>query len=80
MKDTIDSVSKNEVATLSDGDISSRRSMSRRSLLGTIGLGAGAAAAAVFGATSPAAARSDSTRCWRDRDRGDRATVYCDRD
>ena len=80
MTDKNGPISKNEVVTLSEGDISSQRSMSRRSLLGTIGLGAGAAAAAVIGTTVPAAARSDNRQCWRDRDRGDRATVYCDRD
>jgi hypothetical protein len=71
---------KGKVLTLSDADISSQRSVSRRSLLGTLGLGAGVAAAAVIGAVRPAEARSDRRRCWRDNDRGDRATVYCDND
>jgi hypothetical protein len=71
---------KGKVVSLSDADISSQRTVSRRSLLGTIGLGAGVAAAAVFGTTTAAEARSDRRRCWRDNDRGDRRTVYCDND
>ncbi|HWE16928.1 MAG TPA: hypothetical protein VG758_07065 [Hyphomicrobiaceae bacterium] len=37
---------------LTDADISSRRSVSRRSVLGALGLGLGAAAAAVVGSTA----------------------------
>jgi hypothetical protein len=71
---------KGKVVTLSDADISSERTLSRRSVLGTIGLGVGIAAAAVLGTTTTAEARSDRRRCWRDNDRGDRITVYCDND
>ena len=71
---------KGKVVTLSDADISSERSVSRRSVLGTLGLGAGVAAAAVFGTTTAAEARSDRRRCWRDSDPRDRITVYCDSD
>ena len=81
MKDTLPPVAdKDELLTLSDSDISSQRSVSRRSVLGSLGIGAGFAAAAVFGAVTPAQARSDRRRCYRDNDRGDRATVYCDND
>ena len=81
MKDELPPVAdKDKPLTLSDTDISSQRSVSRRSLLGTLGIGAGVAAAAAFGAVTPAQARSDNRRCYRDRDRGDRSTVYCDRD
>ena len=69
-------------ATLSEEDISSKR-VSRRSLLGTIGIGAGVAAAAVFGATAPAAAadaEGRGRRCqYRDADRGDTTRVRCGR-
>jgi hypothetical protein len=40
--------------TLSDADISSTRAVSRRTLLGALGLGAGLAAAAVAGTTTHA--------------------------
>ena len=81
MTDKLPHDSKNgKVQTLSDTDISSQRSVSRRSVLGTLGLGAGVAAAAVFGTATPAEARSDRRRCYRDNDRGDRVTVYCDSD
>ena len=71
---------KGKVLTLSDADISSQRNVSRRSLLGTLGLGAGVAATAVFGAVRSAEASSDRRRCYRDNDPGDRVTGYCDND
>jgi hypothetical protein len=55
--------SANEPATLSDADIDSRRSVSRRSLLGALGLGAGVAATIIFAAAdSVPAADSDSKK------------------
>jgi hypothetical protein len=78
--------SQDKPKTLSDSDISSHRKVSRRSLLGTLGLGAGIATAAVVGAVSSAQARTDTRRCYRDNDVTpdgrpyDRVTVYCDRD
>jgi hypothetical protein len=45
---------KDKPLTASDADISAEAIVSRRSLLGTISIGAGVAAAAVFGATMPA--------------------------
>jgi len=81
MKDKLPPVvDKGKPLTLSDADISSQRSVSRRSLLGTLGIGAGVAAAAALGAATPAQARSDRRQCYRDRDPHDRVTVYCDRD
>jgi hypothetical protein len=80
MKDRLPAVDKDKLLTLSDADISSQRSVSRRSLLGSLGIGAGVAAAAAFGAVTPAEARSDRRRCWRDNDPRDRITVYCDTD
>jgi hypothetical protein len=40
--------------TLSDADITSQRAVTRRSLLGALGVGAGVAAAAAFGASEDA--------------------------
>lgn len=75
--------SKEKSVTLSESDISSERSMDRRSILGTIGLGVGAAAAAVIGATTAASAADAEGRgraCrFRDRDRGDSVRVPCGR-
>jgi hypothetical protein len=45
---------QDKTRTLTDEDISSRRSVSRRALLHTLGIGAGIAAAAAFGATTHA--------------------------
>ena len=66
---------KDKPITLSDADISSEPSVNRRSLLGTLGIGAGVAAAAVFGATVPVQAQRGSDpegrgrRCpYRDSD------------
>jgi hypothetical protein len=41
--------SNERTVTLTEGDIGSRRALSRRSVLGGLGLGAGAAAGVVFG-------------------------------
>ena len=43
--------------TLSDSEISTERNVSRRSLLGAIGIGTGVFAAAIFGGTNAAEAR-----------------------
>jgi hypothetical protein len=43
--------------TLSDSEISTERNVSRRSLLGAIGIGTGMFAAAIFGGTNSAEAR-----------------------
>lgn len=43
--------------TLSDSDISTERNVSRRSLLGAIGIGTGVFAAALFGGVNAAEAR-----------------------
>lgn len=49
--------------TLSDADIGSERVVSRRSLLGVLGIGAGVAAGAMLGTTSSApAADSDAAK------------------
>jgi hypothetical protein len=45
---------KDKPLTPPDADISAEAIVSRRSVLGTISIGAGVAAAAVFGATMPA--------------------------
>jgi hypothetical protein len=69
-------------AALAEEDISSKP-VSRRSLLGTIGIGAGVAAAAAFGAITPAQAadaEGRGRRCrYRDADRGDTTRVRCGR-
>jgi hypothetical protein len=73
-------------ATLSDSEISTERNVSRRSLLGAIGIGTGVFAAAVFGGTNSAEARRvcDSNsydRCFdvTDRDPYDGAGDTYDR-
>jgi hypothetical protein len=48
--------------SLSDTDISAERGVTRRSLLGALGLGAGAAATVVFGAPEVAPAADDSSK------------------
>jgi hypothetical protein len=53
--------STEKAVTLSDADISSQR-VTRRSLLGTLGLGASVAAAATFGAAKIAHADSDAKK------------------
>jgi hypothetical protein len=54
--------SKERPVTLTDGDIDSRRALSRRSVLGGLGLGAGAAASVVFGAANDAFADAGSKK------------------
>src|SRR5258707_303416 len=54
---------KDKSFTLDETDISSQRSVSRRSSLGILGLGAGVAAAAVCGVATSAEARSDRGPC-----------------
>ncbi len=49
--------------TLTDADISSQR-VSRRSLLGTLGIGAGVAVASVVGATPAEAQRRSDAAGW----------------
>jgi len=52
-----------ETITLTDAEIGSERSVTRRSLLGALGLGAGAAATVILGAPEAApAADSDSNK------------------
>jgi hypothetical protein len=46
--------------TLSDADIVSRRTVTRRSLLGALGLGTGVAAAAALGGLTPTEAADSS--------------------
>ena len=88
-KDTLPPVSDNTAVTLSDADISSERNVSRRSVLGTLGIGTSVAAAAVFGTTSSAKASDPAGRgrvCpYRDSDTRpsgrpfDTIRVYCGR-
>src|SRR5262249_52320396 len=67
---------------LSDADITSKAFVSRRSLLGALGIGAGVAATAVLGSVTPALADRAKTTRYRDRDPSDGAKVraYRDRD
>lgn len=58
---------KGKPFTLTDADISSKPNVSRRAMLGTLGIGAGVAAAALLGAVTPAEAQR---RC-RDTDPDD---------
>jgi hypothetical protein len=60
--------------TLSDSEISTERNVSRRSLLGALGIGTGVFAAAIFGGTKSAEARrvcdsNASDRCFDVTDR-----------
>ena len=71
---------KDKPLTLSDADITSGRKMSRRALLGTLGIGAGAATVAVFGSATPALADRAKTSTFRDNDPGDRAKKFRDND
>jgi hypothetical protein len=72
--------------TLSDSEISTQPNISRRSLLRTIGIGTGVAAATIFGAVNSAEARrvcdyNSYDRCFdvTDSDPGDRASDPYDR-
>jgi hypothetical protein len=55
-------VSEQATVTLTDADITAERSVTRRSLLGALGIGAGAAATVVFGAPQAAPAADDSSK------------------
>ncbi len=68
--------------TLSEREIVSERHVSRRTVLGRIGIGAGATAAAVIGHAMPARAASDEEErgrgCpLRDLDNGDTVRQRC---
>jgi len=54
-------VSEQATVTLTDADITAERSVTRRSLLGALGIGAGAAATVVF-APQAAPAADDSSK------------------
>ena len=51
-----------ETATLSDTEIVSERGVTRRSLLGAMGIGAGAAATAIFAAAETAPAAEEGSK------------------
>jgi hypothetical protein len=53
---------KEETVTLTDADITAERRVTRRSLLGALGLGAGAAATVMLGAPDVAPAADDSKK------------------
>lgn len=78
--------SKDKTVTLTESDITSERSVDRRSLLGTLGLGVGAAAAAVLGGAGEAKAADQEGRGRRciparsDRDPNDPVVFFRDRD
>ena len=57
----IPAVSAQATVTLTDADITAERSVTRRSLLGALGIGAGAAATVMF-ATSQAAPAADISK------------------
>jgi hypothetical protein len=57
----IPAVSEQATVTLTDADITAERSVTRRSLLGALGIGAGAAATVMF-ATPQAALAADSSK------------------
>ena len=69
--------------SLDDADIKVERSVSRRSALGTIGIGLGAAATAILVGTAPARASDGEGRSrncpYRDNDRGDQVRRNCGR-
>jgi hypothetical protein len=65
--------------TLCDADISARRAVSRRSLLGRLGIGVGLGAATVTGAATLLRAQRGSDRCERDKDPTD-PKMRCDND
>jgi hypothetical protein len=51
-----------ETVTLTDADITAERRLTRRSLLGALGLGAGAAATVMLGAPDAAPAAADNSK------------------
>ena len=55
-------VSEQATVTLADAEITAERGVTRRSLLGALGLGAGAAATVVFGAPQSAPAADASSK------------------
>jgi hypothetical protein len=59
----MDKTFQKRLLTLTDADITSRRCISRRSVLSVLGLGLGAAAAAVAGRALPASAQSTPESC-----------------
>ena len=70
----------NKPKKLSDGDIASKRAVSRRVLLGRLGLAAGAVAAGTVVGVSPAPARDRDTRSSPrpcDRDPGGQVDRVC---
>lgn len=78
--------SKKQKFTLDNSDIASTPSMSRRSALAKIGIGAGTAVATAIG-LSTATRAADSALCdadpsdgWGQGRRGRRGTRHCDRD
>ncbi len=76
------STSKPGAASLVEADIRSERTPSRRSVLGRLGLGAGAATALLVGGSAVARAQSDEEErgrgCpLRDLDNGDTARRRC---
>jgi hypothetical protein len=71
---------KKPPVTLTDDAISSKRVLTRRSLLGSLGIGAGVATIALLGSTTPASADRVKVRRYRDNDPGDRSTVRQYRD
>ncbi len=74
--------SPNKPRTLSDADILSHRSVNRRSLLGTLGVGVTVAVAAVLGGTVPSEAGKRRRRrtTFFDRDPWDWVRDTCDTD
>ena len=57
----IPAVSEQATVTLTDADITAERSVTRRSLLGALGIGAGAAATVMFAAPQAAPAADDDS-------------------
>ena len=55
-------VSEQATVTLTEDDITAERSVTRRSLLGALGLGAGAAATVMFAAPQAAPAADDASK------------------
>jgi hypothetical protein len=58
----IPAVSEQATVTLTDADITAERSVTRRSLLGALGIGAGAAATVMFAAPQAAPAADSSKK------------------
>jgi hypothetical protein len=58
----IPAVSEQATVTLTDDDITAERNVTRRSLLGALGLGAGAAATVMFAAPQAAPAADDASK------------------